>query len=195
MDLSIFRLRGTGRAYNRFEQMATEKELDRALEVALRNDKHFLEWLVNKSKFKGRSPEYVWSRSDNPWCPVEVSLPDPGTGQLRSIKREGETDVLLVFVFPNEPRRRLALHIENKLSSGKFTDYQPEVYSARAKLWLRKPKYRNYEDWDTLLLAPVSFYDRYEIDARKFGCFVSHEEVAEFVPLFRAATVLRVPKN
>jgi hypothetical protein len=167
-----------------------EKELDGALEAALRDDKHFLEWLVNKSKFKGRSPEYVWSRSNWPWGPVKLQLPDPGTGEQQWVERQGETDVLLVFTFPAEPSRRLALHIENKLALGTFTDYQPEVYKARAEYWLRNPKYGNYDDWDTLLLAPVSFYNRCEMDARKFGCFVSHEEVAEFVPLFRSRTIL-----
>lgn len=146
----------------------------------------FRAWLVGRSKFKGSSPQYVWSRSDNPWGPVELSLPDPVTGVLRSAVREGEIDVLLIFAFPAEPERRLALHIENKLASGKFTEYQPELYSARAKLWLRNPKYGNYEDWDTLLLAPTSFHRRCAADAAKFGAFIPHEEVAEFVPLFRS---------
>lgn len=165
--------------------MATEKELDRALEAALRDDDLFRAWFVGRSKFRGASPRYVWSRSDNPWGPVELTLPDPTTGGCRSELREGETDVLFVFAFPTEPERRLALHIENKLASGKFTPHQPELYSARAKLWLRKPKYRNYEDWDTLLVAPTSFYQRNAANAGKFGAFVSHEEVAKFIPLFR----------
>jgi hypothetical protein len=164
--------------------MATEKELDRALEAALRDNARFRQWFVNKSKFKRISPQYVWSRSDNPWCRLDLSLPDAEAGEPRLVSREGETDVLFVFAFSNEPNRRLALHIENKLTN-RFTDYQPEVYSARAKHWLRQPKYGNYDDWDTLLLAPVPFYERWTIDARKFGSFVSHEEVAEFAPLFR----------
>jgi hypothetical protein len=168
--------------------MPTEKELDRALEAELRENEEFRHWFVSKSKFKGTSPRYVWSRSDNPWCRLKLSLPDPETGEPRSRTREGETDVLFVFAFPSEPSRRLALHIENKLASGRFTNHQPEVYSARAKCWLRNPEYGNYDDWDTLLLAPASFYERCAIEAKKFGCFVSHEEVAEFVPLFRSHT-------
>jgi hypothetical protein len=92
---------------------------------------------------------------------------------------------LLVFAFSTQPSRRFALHIENKLAAGKFTNYQPDLYSARAKLWMRKEKYRDYEDWDTILLAPTSFFRNYETEARKFGAFISHEDVAEFIPLFR----------
>jgi hypothetical protein len=165
--------------------MAIEKDLDAELDAALRDNESFRAWFVNKSKFKGKSPRYLWSRSDNPWCKVELPLPDPVTGELQSHKREGETDVLFVFEFPSEPGRRLALHIENKRASGRFTKYQPEVYAARAKYWLQNSEYGNYDDWDILLLAPISFHKRYAVDAGKFGSFVSHEEVGEFLPLFR----------
>ena len=73
---------------------------------------------------------------------------------------------------------------ENKLASGHFTEYQADVYAARARYWVHKPLYGNYDDWDTLLLAPASFCERYAVEAKKFGSFVSHEEVARFVPLF-----------
>src|SRR5437763_16413940 len=58
-------------------------------------------------------------------------------GQPEMVTRQGETDVLFVFAFGTEPGRRLALHIENKLASGRFTAFQPEVYDARARLWCR----------------------------------------------------------
>jgi len=164
--------------------MATEKQLDRKLDAELRTNERFRHWFISKSKFKGASPQYVWSRADNPWCRVELPFPDPVTGE--PLVRDGETDVLFVFTFPTEHNRRLALHIENKLASGKFTKYQPEAYSERAKHWLHNPNYGNYDDWDTVLLAPTSFYTRCKVEAEKFGCFVSHEDVAEFVPLFRS---------
>lgn len=76
------------------------------------------------------------------------------------VKREGETDVLFVFVFKSDPERRLALHIENKLASGRFTPFQPEVYAARAEHWIRNTNYCNYHEWGTVLLAPSSFRSR-----------------------------------
>src|ERR1017187_9167310 len=95
----------------------------------------FRRWFVNKTKFKGDNPRWVWSRSDNPWCGVELRLPNRQIGEPEMVTRQGETDVLFVFVFEAEPGRRLALHIENKLASGRFTPFQPEVYDARAEFW------------------------------------------------------------
>jgi len=90
-----------------------------------------------------------------------------------------------VFVFKSEPERRLALHIENKLASGRFTPFQPEVYAARAERWIRDPSYGNYDEWDTVLLAPLSFRRRYAAIAQRFGTFIAHEEVVDYVPSFR----------
>lgn len=83
-------------------------------------------------------------------------------------------------------KRRIALHIENKLVSGSFTHLQPELYAARAAAWKGNPKYESYEDWETVLVAPQSFYERYAKDAGKFGRFISHEELANFIPEFGA---------
>jgi hypothetical protein len=165
--------------------MATEKNLNQALEKALQAESSFRQWFVNKTKFKGIIPEHVWSRSNNPWCRVKLDLPNPETGETESVMRDGETDVLFVFVFKAEPERRLALHIENKLASGRFTAYQPEVYEARAKWWVRNRDYGNYGEWDTVLLAPSSFFSRNAESARKFGTFIPHEEIARFLPEFR----------
>ena len=165
--------------------MATEKALDQALEFALRNDEGFRKWFINKTKFKGDSPKWVWSRSDNPWCGVRLLLSNPQSGEPEMVERQGETDVLFVFVFENEPERRLALHIENKLASGRFTPFQPEVYAARAERWVRNPSYGNYDDWDTVLLAPLSFRRRHAALAQTFGTFIAHEDVADYVPSFK----------
>jgi hypothetical protein len=164
--------------------MPTEKELDQALETALREDATFRQWFVDKTKFKGISPTCVWSRSDNPWCRVELELPNPHTGKTELVARDGETDVL--FVFQSECGRRMALHIENKLASGHFTPYQPEVYEARARWWVGNTDYGNYLDWDTVLLAPLSFLSRKGAlaQAQKFGTFIAHEEIAAYVPIF-----------
>jgi len=165
--------------------MPAEKALDRALEIALRDDQDFRKWFVNKTKFKGDNPRRVWSRSDNPWCGVKLRLPNRQTGEPEVVTRQGETDVLFVFVFEAEPGRRLALHIENKLASGRFTPFQPEVYAARAEFWTHNPSYGNYDEWDTVLLAPLSFRDRHAAIAQRFGTFIAHEDVAQYVPSFR----------
>jgi hypothetical protein len=162
--------------------MATEKDLDRALENALKNDAEFLRWFVDRTRFKGVVPTFVWSRSDNPWCKVKLDLPNVETGESEPILRDSETDVL--FVFRSESGKRLALHIENKLASGRFTLHQPELYQARAKLWMGRSKYGNYHEWDTVLLAPTSFLQRNAESARKFGATIPHEEISVFVPEF-----------
>jgi hypothetical protein len=163
----------------------TEKDLDRALETALRVDNGFREWFINKTKFKEDSPKWIWSRSDNPWCSVKLSLPNDQTGETEIVERQGETDVLFVFVFENHPEHRLALHIENKLASGKFTRFQAEVYRARAAKWVGDVRYGNYEDWDSVLLAPMSFLRQHASVAQNFGTCIAHEEVAEYVHSFR----------
>jgi hypothetical protein len=170
--------------------MAKEKVLDRELEKALQENVSFRQWFVNKTRFKGIIPKVVWSRSDNPWCRVEIELMNSQTGKTEIVMRDGETDVL--FVFQDEPGRRRALHIENKLSSGKFTLYQPEVYEARAKFWVRNPSYGNYDEWDTVLVAPSSFAKRHATLAQKFGTVIPHEEIADYVPIFNTRTQRRV---
>lgn len=161
----------------------TEKDLDQALEKALRDDDaSFLRWFVSKTKFKDAEPEYAWSRSDHPWCEVELNVENPETGDPEMLKRQGETDVLVVF--RTAGGRRVALHVENKLASGRFTKHQPELYAVRAEKWLGEEKYGCYTDWDTVLLAPLSFLKKHSKEAQKFGAAISHEEVAQYVPAF-----------
>ena len=109
--------------------MLNEKTLDPELEEALKNDAAFRQWFLGKTKKGAKYPEYVWSRSDHPWGKVKLLLPNEQTGALEMIAREGETDVLAVF---ENQTKRLGIHIENKLASGHFTPYQPEVCAARA---------------------------------------------------------------
>jgi hypothetical protein len=96
---------------------------------------------------------------------------------------EGETDVLVVF---ETDAQRFALHIENKRLTGRFTPKQPELYRERARAWANQGKYGNYDAWETVLVAPQAFYNRFRIEADKFGCFIAHEEIAKQIPLFGA---------
>jgi hypothetical protein len=45
----------------------------------------------------------------------------------------------------------------------------------------------DYTDFQTVLLAPVSFLERYKAEAAQFNVLLSYEEVGEFVPEFKAA--------
>ena len=92
-------------------------------------------------------------------------------------------------MFETQTHKRIALHIENKLASGSFTPFQPEIYAARAAQWKGNPKYQSYEDWETVLIAPRSFYARYIDDAKKFGRFIAHEDIANYIPVFGGISV------
>src|SRR5690348_16574189 len=41
-----------------------EKQLDKALEEAFKNDPDFINWFLSKTKFANRNAKYEWSRSD-----------------------------------------------------------------------------------------------------------------------------------
>jgi len=163
--------------------MSSEKELDLTLEEALKTDAGFCRWFLSKTKTGANYSECVWSRSNYPWGKVRLLLPNSQTGALEMVAREGETDVLVVF--ESSSKHRLGIHIENKLASGRFTKYQPEVCAARADAWIRNVAYGNYDVWETVLLAPMSFYQTYSDEARKFTSFIAHEDVAAHIPVFR----------
>lgn len=162
--------------------MASEKELDQALECALRENPSFRVWFLRKTQSGSAFPNYVWSRSDYAWGKVRLILPNPVTGALEAVEREGETDVLVVL--EGDSGRRLGLHIENKLGKGAFTPYQADVYAARADAWRGLEKYGNYQEWETVLVAPKAFYEGNLAEAAKFTSFVAHEELAEWLPEF-----------
>ncbi len=78
------------------------------------------------------------------------------------------------MVFETEGKSNIALHIENKLANGKFTQYQPELYGERGKLWLNTEKYGNYSDFETVLVAPIEFYANNLEASQCFDKFVSY---------------------
>lgn len=166
--------------------MATEKELDRALAEELESNPRFVDWLVSYTKFSGCGATFVSCRTDHPWGTHPFPRVDPINGESIITKRQSETDVLLVVSDQNG--QLLGIHIENKVGAGKFTDLQPEMYAHRAAHWIGNPRYGGYVDFETLLLAPVAFRLRNASQAALFGCFISHEEVGQHVPLFRQAT-------
>ena len=162
---------------------AVEKELDLAFEAAIACNLEFRQWFRGKTRLGSEYPDFVSSRADHSWGKVEVLLPNPASGALEMIERDDETDLLLVF--ENASGTRAAFHIEHMRPSGSFTPHQPEVCAARAAHWAGNPACGGYHVWETVLLAPLSFYEGHLADARKFTTFISYEEVAAFIPAFQ----------
>lgn len=167
--------------------MATEKELDRALAVELEFNPQFLDWILSHTKFAGCGAVFHSCRVDHPWGTHPFHETDPTSGERQITKRQSETDVLLVV--SDREGQLLGLHIENKLSSGRFTKSQPEMYAHRAAHWIGNRRYGGYADFETVLLAPEAFKRRNSAQSKKFGCFVSYEEVGQFIPAFRHASM------
>lgn len=162
--------------------MPSEKDLDQALHAALDDNATFRSWLLIQLGVDATYSRLPFCRSNHPWGKVRLILPNPVTGALEPVDREGETDVLAVF--ENDAGQRLGVHIENKRASGSFTPFQAEVLAARAERWIGHARYGAYQAWTTVLLAPHSFIAANELTARKFMHRLTHEQVSEFVPLF-----------
>jgi len=158
-----------------------EKDLDPLLEQKMSSSEEFSDWLLSFTKFAGEGAKYYWSRSNNPWGEFQLTYTDSNSGQVITRKVQGETDVLVVFETGSSTR--FALHIENKIKS-KFTELQPEKYFARANHWRNNPKYGNYEDFQTVLVAPLRYFALHEEDSSKFDVYISYEKIASHIPEF-----------
>lgn len=159
----------------------TEAKLDEALGQALLNEPGVAAWFLGRTRFEKQVASCVFCRWDNPWSRVHLEG-NPVTGEVGSVVKECETDVLAVFA--TEDGRRLALHIENKLAGGHFTPNQPELYQARKGQWTGREKFGNYTDASTVLVAPRKFYERLRDRADRFDSYISHEDIAVYVPAF-----------
>ena len=167
----------------------SEKDLDSILDRGFRNSEIFSNWFISKTRFSDTGATYRWSRSDHPWGRFSFDIENPETGEVEFITRDSETDVLVVFEDDNETR--FALHIENKLSNGKYTIYQPEFYAKRAEAWLHNEKYGGYTDFETVLVAPIEFYANNFEASQEFDKFISYEEVWLLLPEFSNYLVTR----
>ncbi len=162
----------------------TEKELDAVLSNALATNTDFLRWFLDQTKFKSDYYKYFWSRSDHPWGTINFERFDAQTSRVVFEKRQSETDILVVL--EDQRGDKVALHIENKLSDGHFTEYQAEMYPQRAKQWMNKDKFKNYTEFQTILVAPLLFYKRNIDKARLFDCYISHENIGKHLTEFTA---------
>jgi len=162
--------------------MLREKDLDSLLDGEIRANASFRAWFLSKTKYGRDFRSCVYSNAKNPWCAVRLLLPNAETGALEMVTRQGETDVLVVF--EDDTKKRLGVHIENKLAAGSFTAYQPEVCAARAEHWVKPPDYGNYDVWETILVAPERFRERNQQQARKYMTYISHEDISLWIPEF-----------
>jgi len=164
----------------------TEKDFDQAIDDAFKKSKVFSQWFLKKTKFANENASYLWSRSDNPWGRFTITITNSETGIEEEVTRDSETDILVVY--ENADGNRFALHIENKLANGKFTEYQPESYAFRAEKWKNQEKFGNYNDFETILISPLEFYRRNFDAANVFDRFVSYEEISIILPAFSVRT-------
>ena len=168
----------------------TEAVLDEALARALLIEPRVAAWFLARTIFASEVASCVFCRCDNPWSSVRLEVTNAVTGEVETLEKECETDVLAVFA--TRDGRRLALHIENKLAGSSFTPDQPELYRARKNQWKGREKLGAYTDATTVLIAPKEFYERLRDRAAIFDSYISHEEISEYVPEFSALPALGI---
>jgi hypothetical protein len=165
----------------------TEDALCEIFADGIRDAPEFRQWFLSKTKFAQHAngcrllheeqmairPRSRWWR--HWWCAVP------------ELSKDRETDVFMVFVVTGTDKR-FALHVENKRDNYKFNPGQAAAYAPRARHMLNRPDYLSHSDFQTVLLAPVAFRNRYAAEADLFDIFISYEEVARFIPQFAAAT-------
>jgi hypothetical protein len=98
-------------------------------------------------------------------------------------RSQSETDIFALFERLSDGQR-FALHIENKILTGKFELNQPEQYAKRAEFMAINGRIK-YSLWRTVLLAPQAFYRANPAACSAFDFFIPHEEIANFVPQFK----------
>jgi hypothetical protein len=161
-----------------------EEELDRAFANKLRESHEFLLWVLGHtgfSKYKNvrlmHEEQLQARRSKEWWRHWWCGVPN--------LDRQSETDIFIVCEVP-ETRKRFAVHFENKIANGSFTTDQAQSYDERAKYMMHKMHREKfgYTDYETVLISPESFREKYRRDADLFHRFISHEDIAEFVPEF-----------
>ena len=150
-----------------------ELVLDRCFYEALSKSADFRQWLLGKTKFVALNVELVVVE-EKKWH--QTWYKDPET------KKDSETDIMLIFCDVNS--MRYALHIENKPDHRTWEPNQVENYEKRARYRMKK---WNYIEFQTVLLAPVSFLERHKAEAAQFDVLLSYEEVGDFVPEFKVA--------
>ena len=162
--------------------MMSEDTLCKIFASKLVDSPDFTSWLLGQTKFKTLAlqskllheeqairPAKHWWR--HWWCKVP------------ELDAESETDIFVVFEIVGT-KLRFALHIECKLANGKFMKQQAQSYAFRGRHMLGKPKYLNYFDFETILVAPDSFRSMYRSECNLFDRYISFNQIAKFIPEF-----------
>jgi hypothetical protein len=150
-------------------QVISELDLDRFFWNNISTNLEFQSWFLQQTKFAARTFDLVL---DEKWH--QRWYRDPITGE------ESETDILLIFK-DRDNSDRCAIHIENKPLHGKWRPHQPESYPKRAENRAAKLGYAKFQ---TALIAPLSFIERWPREANLFDIRISYEDIAKFVPQF-----------
>jgi hypothetical protein len=163
--------------------LKAEDKLNQMFAEAVRHSTEFRRWLLGRTRFERwarharlldeaeymiRPRRYWWRHW---WC---GGIPECG---------QKETDIFLVFDVRDG--FRFALHVENKIEKSRFQPLQAECYVKRARFMMNNFEYLNYSDFDTLLISPRSFKEKYSDKCALFGCHILHEDIAAFVPAFK----------
>lgn len=158
--------------------MTSELELDHLFWNAISTNLEFQSWFLQRTKFAEQTIQLV---TNEKWH--QRWYRDPDTN------KDSETDILLIFR-DSMGDDRYAIHVENKPPNRMWEPQQPENYRKRAED--RKSKWR-YVDYQTALIAPLSFLNRWPREVEQFDIAISYEEIANFVPEFgRACTGIDV---
>jgi len=160
----------------------SEDELCAAFAEEAKETPLFSEWLIRATKFADHAtgarllheeqrtirPRKHWWR--HWWCHVP------------ELNKDRETDIFLVY--EKADGSRFACHVEAKLGKGRFEVGQAEGYEVRARHMANNPKYLNYSEYETILIAPQSFMNRYAAECSHFGVCISFEDLADRIAVF-----------
>lgn len=166
----------------------SEDQLCEAFADAVRDRQEVRFWLLGQTKFAKHAQRAIlldkeqmairkrerWWR--HWWCHV----PD--------LNKDRETDIFMVFEVESV-NSRFALHIENKKDNYRFNDGQAHSYRPRALYMMNDSRFLSYSDFETILLAPTSFRNRYRKDVELFDVFLAYEDVSLFLPSFGPSVV------
>jgi hypothetical protein len=160
-----------------------ESDLDSAFARKIKESPEFVSWLLSRTKFSQygsrvrlldeeqasiRPRKFWWKHW---WC----TIPE--------LTEQRETDIFVAFEIM-DTGERFALHVENKLSNGTFSQGQAEAYGFRARHMMNKVRYLNYTDYQTILISPISFKNKNGTKCDLFNCHITHEDIAKFIPEF-----------
>jgi len=166
-----------------------EDDLCRVFAEGVRTNPEFARWLLSRTKFN-----YCTDRArllyDEQVSARRVA-PDRWWRHwwwhVKTLNKDRETDVFLAFQDASTGLR-FALHIENKVNA-EFTPGQAESYGQKAA-WVaaRETEKRRmpHTDWQNILIAPAAYYSIRKVQCDLFDVFISHEDIAVFLPEFKA---------